>query len=104
MIVAGRSAEKTAAVANSIGATALTGDFARLEDVRRVADQILALCPRIDVLANNAGAMFPTRMVITDAIQDAIAKVPAGPGACLSAPPAARSRHPSRAAHGGGCR
>ncbi len=66
VVVVGRSAEKTAAVADSIGATALTGDFARLEDVRRVADQILALCPRIDVLANNAGAMFPSRMVTVD--------------------------------------
>jgi len=58
VVVVGRSAGKTAAVADSIGATALTGDFARLEDVRRVAGQILARCPRIDVLANNAGAMF----------------------------------------------
>ena len=66
VIVVGRSAQKTAAVAESIGATALTGDFARLEDVRRVAGQILALCPRIDVLANNAGAMFPHRVVTAD--------------------------------------
>ena len=66
VIVVGRSAEKTAAVADSVGVTALTGDFARLEDVRRVADQILALCPQIDVLANNAGAMFPSRMVTVD--------------------------------------
>jgi NAD(P)-dependent dehydrogenase (short-subunit alcohol dehydrogenase family) len=66
VVVVGRSAQKTAAVADSIGATALTGDFARLEDVRRVAGQILALCPRIDVLANNAGAMFPGRMVTAD--------------------------------------
>jgi NAD(P)-dependent dehydrogenase (short-subunit alcohol dehydrogenase family) len=66
VVVVGRSAQKTAAVAESIGATALTGDFARLEDVRRVAGQILALCPRIDVLANNAGAMFPGRVVTAD--------------------------------------
>ena len=66
VIVVGRSSHKTAAVADSIGATALTGDFARLEDVRRVAGQLLALCPRIDVLANNAGAMFPGRMVTAD--------------------------------------
>ena len=66
VVVVGRSAEKTAAVADSIGATALTGDFARLEDVRRVAGQILALCPRIDVLANNVGAIFAGRMVTAD--------------------------------------
>jgi NAD(P)-dependent dehydrogenase (short-subunit alcohol dehydrogenase family) len=66
VIVAGRSAQKTAAVADSNGATALTGDFARLGDVRRIAGQILALCPRIDVLANNAGAMFPARMLTVD--------------------------------------
>jgi NAD(P)-dependent dehydrogenase (short-subunit alcohol dehydrogenase family) len=66
VIVVGRSAEKTAAVADGIEATALTADFARLDDVRRVAGQILALCPRIDVLANNAGAMFPSRLVTVD--------------------------------------
>jgi len=66
VIVVGRSAEKTAAVADSIGATALTGDFARLEDVRRIAGEILARCPRIDVLACNAGAMFPKRVVTAD--------------------------------------
>jgi NAD(P)-dependent dehydrogenase (short-subunit alcohol dehydrogenase family) len=66
VIVVGRSPEKTTAVADSIGATALLGDFARLADVRRVADEILAICPRIDVLANNAGAMYPTRMTTDD--------------------------------------
>ena len=51
---------------DGIGATALTGDFARLEDVRRIAGEILARCPRIDVLACNAGAMFPKRVVTAD--------------------------------------
>jgi len=59
VIVVGRSAQKTAAVAESIEATALTGDFARLEDVRRVADQILELCPRIDVLAKQRRCDVP---------------------------------------------
>ncbi|MGF7236452.1 MAG: SDR family NAD(P)-dependent oxidoreductase [Frankia sp.] len=66
VIVVGRSPEKTAAVADSIGATAVIGDFARLGDVRRIADEILTLCPRIDVLANNAGALFPNRMITED--------------------------------------
>ncbi|ONH32491.1 short-chain dehydrogenase [Pseudofrankia asymbiotica] len=66
VVVVGRSPERTPAVAASIGAVPLLADFARLDDVRRVAAEILGLCPRIDVLANNAGAMFPERRVTAD--------------------------------------
>ena len=42
MVLVGRSAEKTAAVAAELdGALALTADFARLDDVRRLAAQLL---------------------------------------------------------------
>ena len=34
-------------------------DFASLAEVRRLADEILERCPRIDVLVNNAGLMSP---------------------------------------------
>ena len=62
----GRSAEKTAAVAAELdGARALTADFARLDDVRRLAAQLAEL-PRIDVLANNAGASSARREVTVD--------------------------------------
>jgi NAD(P)-dependent dehydrogenase (short-subunit alcohol dehydrogenase family) len=69
VLVVSRSPDKTVAVAESIGATPVLVDFARLDDVRRAADEILELCPQIDVLANNAGAMFPTRTVTEDGFE-----------------------------------
>jgi NAD(P)-dependent dehydrogenase (short-subunit alcohol dehydrogenase family) len=66
VVVVGRSPEKTAAVAASIGVEPLVADFARLDDVRRLAAQLLERCPRIDVLANNAGGIFPKRIVTGD--------------------------------------
>jgi NAD(P)-dependent dehydrogenase (short-subunit alcohol dehydrogenase family) len=66
VVVVGRSPEKTAAVAAEIGTEPLVADFARLADVRRLAAQLLERCPRIDVLANNAGGIFPRRVVTED--------------------------------------
>ncbi|MFB9852766.1 SDR family NAD(P)-dependent oxidoreductase [Micromonospora andamanensis] len=59
--VVGRSPEKTAAVARQVGAEPLVADFARLSDVRRLADTLLSRYPRIDVLANNAGVVLTRR-------------------------------------------
>jgi NAD(P)-dependent dehydrogenase (short-subunit alcohol dehydrogenase family) len=67
VVVVGRSAEKTSAVAAELdGALALTADFARLDDVRRLAADLRDRFPRIDVLANNAGASFGRRAVTVD--------------------------------------
>ena len=65
VIVVGRSAEKTRAVAGSIGAAFHVADFADLSEVRGLAQTLKAAHPRIDVLANNAGGMFgqPERTV-----------------------------------------
>ncbi|MEV6813700.1 SDR family NAD(P)-dependent oxidoreductase [Micromonospora sp. NPDC051296] len=59
--VVGRSPEKTAAVAREVGAEPLVADFARLADVRKLADTLLDRYPRIDVLANNAGVVLSKR-------------------------------------------
>ena len=64
--VVGRSARKTAAVADTLGAQAHLVDYGRLDDVRRLADELLARYPRIDVLANNAGGIFTTRNTSAD--------------------------------------
>ena len=40
-------------------AEVLFGDLSHVEDVRRVAEQALALQPRIDILVNVAGVVFP---------------------------------------------
>ena len=64
--VVGRSAQKTAAVADAIGAEAHLVDYSRLDDVRRLAAELLARYPRIDVLANNAGGVFTGRNTSAD--------------------------------------
>jgi NAD(P)-dependent dehydrogenase (short-subunit alcohol dehydrogenase family) len=66
VIVVGRSPERTRAVANKIGATAVIADFAILSDVRRAAVEILDVAPRIDILANNAGGSWPGRSETID--------------------------------------
>ncbi len=63
--ITGRS-EETARLAAEIGADAYLADFAKLRDVHALADRLLAKYPRIDVLANNAGAAFKTRQVTED--------------------------------------
>lgn len=42
------------------------GDLSRLSDMKRVAGEIAAKEPRIDVLINNAGALFGSRQVTED--------------------------------------
>lgn len=44
-------------------------DLASQRDVRRVAAEVLARCPRVDVLANNAGAMFESRLVTAEGVE-----------------------------------
>ncbi|WP_045875746.1 SDR family NAD(P)-dependent oxidoreductase [Pseudofrankia sp. DC12] len=59
IIALGRSPSKTAAVAERVGGTGVVADFARFSEVRRAAAEVTELCPRIDVLVNNAGGLFP---------------------------------------------
>ncbi len=66
LILVGRSPEKTAAVASTVGAEYLLADYAKLDDVRRLAIEIRQLVGRIDVLANNAGGVFGERTVTVD--------------------------------------
>lgn len=44
----------------------LTADLSRMEEVRRVAGEVLVRCPRLDVLVNNAGAVFARRELTTE--------------------------------------
>ena len=44
-------------------------DLTRLAEMKRVAAQIAAVEPRIDVLINNAGAMFGARRITQDALE-----------------------------------
>lgn len=45
------------------------GDLSRLSEMRRVGQEIAAAEPRIDVLMNNAGAMFGQRQVTEDGLE-----------------------------------
>lgn len=66
LLLVGRSAEKTAAVARELGAAHFVADFARLDDVRALAHDVRQATDRIDVLANNAGAILGPRTLTVD--------------------------------------
>src|SRR5215204_4188967 len=78
--VVGRDAARVRATAEQ--ARALGGgapvhehvaDLERMEEVRRLAAELLEGYPRIDVLANNAGAMFTSRHVTPDGYEQTFA-------------------------------
>jgi NAD(P)-dependent dehydrogenase (short-subunit alcohol dehydrogenase family) len=69
VVVVGRSREKTRAAADACRAVAsFTADFADLAQVRRLAAELRDACPRIDVLANNAGGVFPRGELTVDGL------------------------------------
>ncbi|MCC6494923.1 MAG: SDR family NAD(P)-dependent oxidoreductase [Propionibacteriaceae bacterium] len=70
VLIVGRNAEKTAAVAGATGAEPFVADFSRLDEVRALADQVKdRLDGSLDVLANNAGGIFGDRLVTTDGFE-----------------------------------
>lgn len=58
VLVTGRSADKLRPVAEAVGTEPLVADFARLDDVRRLAREVGERVERLDVLMNNAGGTF----------------------------------------------
>lgn len=56
--VTGRSADKLRPVAEAMGTEPLVADFSRLDDVRRLADQVAERVETLDLLMNNAGGTF----------------------------------------------
>lgn len=75
VLAVGRSASKLAAVHGQMLAAAppglavpepITADFSSLAEVRRLAEVVLERCPRIDVLANNAGLIASRRQQSAD--------------------------------------
>lgn len=58
VVVVGRNADKTAAVAREINAESYVADFSRLDEVSELAASLVAQVGPIDVLANNAGGIF----------------------------------------------
>jgi NAD(P)-dependent dehydrogenase (short-subunit alcohol dehydrogenase family) len=66
VVLVGRSAEKTRAIAAELGVDYHLADFSRLADVRALAATLLERYPRIDVLANNAGGIMGDRVETED--------------------------------------
>jgi len=64
--VVGRSPQRTAEVAAEMGTEPIVADFARLDDVRAAAEEILARCRRLDALVNNAGLSLSRREITAD--------------------------------------
>ena len=73
LVARGQSKAKVAVdrieAAGGRGVEVILGDLSRQSDVRRVAAELLERCPRIDVLLNNAGAIFATRQLTEDGVE-----------------------------------
>jgi NAD(P)-dependent dehydrogenase (short-subunit alcohol dehydrogenase family) len=72
--IVGRKETRTRVAAAAIGAaakaatvTSFVADLSSLAAVRKL--EVLARCPRLDVLVNNAGAMYGTRQLSQDRIE-----------------------------------
>lgn len=66
VVLVGRSAEKTAALAHELHADHFVADFSRLAEVRTLASALRDARGHIDVLVNNAGGIFGDRTRTAD--------------------------------------
>ncbi len=71
LTIVGRSPARASEAAASIAqpVDVLIADLAAQAEVRRLAEDIVSRYPRVDVLVNNAGAMFSTRRPSVDGIE-----------------------------------
>jgi NAD(P)-dependent dehydrogenase (short-subunit alcohol dehydrogenase family) len=74
--IVGRNETRTRVAARAIGAetktttvTTFVADLSSQAAVRKLAAEVLARCPRLDVLVNNAGAMYGTRRLSPDGVE-----------------------------------
>jgi retinol dehydrogenase-14 len=80
VLMVGRDPPKTAARLDEVkrrsGAAAVESlfcDFASQAQVRKLAEEVHARCPRLDVLVNNAGTVFPARVLTEDGVESTFA-------------------------------
>jgi NAD(P)-dependent dehydrogenase (short-subunit alcohol dehydrogenase family) len=80
VLLVGRSSERLTVTARSLESSPSSGstriyvaDLSLLHSVRRVADAILESEPRLDVLVNNAGAVFARRAETSEGIEQTLA-------------------------------
>jgi NAD(P)-dependent dehydrogenase (short-subunit alcohol dehydrogenase family) len=71
----GRDPERVRETARAAGGRfyEYVADLTRMDEVRRLAAELLERHPRIDVLVNNAGAMFTSRHVTADGFEQTLA-------------------------------
>ena len=81
VVLVGRYRERLTAVRDELVARhgadrfpTVVADMASLTSVRAATDRILATEPRLDVLIDNAGAIFPERTTSPDGIESTLAK------------------------------
>jgi NAD(P)-dependent dehydrogenase (short-subunit alcohol dehydrogenase family) len=67
--IIGRSTEKTRTIAGELASDHFLADFTSFEDVRKLAADLDAAYPRIDVLVNNAGGVFGDRNRTVDGFE-----------------------------------
>lgn len=91
LVLVGRSADRLEQVRSELAARhgadrfrTVVADLASLASVREAADAIVAEAPSIDVLVDNAGAMFPERSESPDGIESTLAVLVVGPFALLA--------------------
>lgn len=66
VVVIGRSPDKTKRVAEAIQSDYFICDFAKLAQVKDLAQQLLAKYPQIDILVNNAGLIWDSKRTLTE--------------------------------------
>jgi NAD(P)-dependent dehydrogenase (short-subunit alcohol dehydrogenase family) len=72
LVLVGRSPEKLERAAEAVRAAGasevetVVADFESLDSIRTAAQEIRRLCPRIDVLVNNAGTVYASRTLTGD--------------------------------------
>jgi NAD(P)-dependent dehydrogenase (short-subunit alcohol dehydrogenase family) len=86
VVLVGRSEERLAEVRDALVAAhgddrfpIVVADMASLESVRRAVDEVRASERRLDVLIDNAGAIFPERTTSPDGIEATLATMVVGP-------------------------
>ena len=80
VVVIGRNPEKTKKVVEELKTAtgnpkvdSLLADLSSMAEVRRVAAEFMVKFPRLDVLLNNAGALFPERTTTVDGFERTMA-------------------------------
>ncbi|MBC7459670.1 SDR family NAD(P)-dependent oxidoreductase, partial [Candidatus Saccharibacteria bacterium] len=68
VVIVGRSKE-TIVFAKELGVEYFRADFSKLADVRRLADSLLEICPKIDLLINNAGGVMKSITTTKDGFE-----------------------------------